>query len=310
MVALRPLTAPMTARVPRSSSNPDSLAGAGELCHGTETVQRPSLGDDFAGDRAETPGGRAVESPSGGPDGDLELGAIGNDHLGRRRWRRSADVRGEIGQGDVCLVADPADDRDAVADDGAHDRLVVECPEVLERPAAAGQDRHRGSLLGQPGGRTLGRVALDLAERRDQAPWRRVALDLGRDQDDAGQRPAASQDVADVLPDGAGGAGDDSDRRRSCGKRPLAGRVEQALRGEPGLERLEPQGQVAEPRRLDRLDVELERSLRLEQVDPSVCHDAQAGLRLERRADALIAEPDALQLVALVLEREVGMPGR
>ena len=52
------------------------------------------------------------------------------------------------------------------------------------------------------------------------------------------------------------------------------------------FKRLETQGQVAEPRRLDRLDVELERALRLEQVDPAVGDHPQAGLRLERGADA------------------------
>ena len=94
------------------------------------------------------------------------------------------------------------------------------------------------------------------------------------------------------------------------GQRPLARGVEQALGRQPRLERLEPQGQVAEAGRLDRLDVELERALRLEQVDPAVGDDAQPGLRLERRAEPVVAEPDALELVALVLEREVGVAGR
>ena len=93
-------------------------------------------------------------------------------------------------------------------------------------------------------------------------------------------------------------------------QRPLAGGLEQALGRQPRLERLEAQGQVAEARRLDRLDVELERALRLEQVDPAVGDDPQPGLRLERRAQPVVAEPDALELVALVLEREVGVPGR
>ena len=58
--------------------------------------------------------------------------------------------------------------------------------------------------------------------------------------------------------------------------------VEQALRREARLERLEPDRQVAEPGRLDRLDVELDRALLLEQVDPAVDDDPQPGLRLER----------------------------
>ena len=94
------------------------------------------------------------------------------------------------------------------------------------------------------------------------------------------------------------------------GQRPLAGRVEQALLGELRLQRLEPERQVAEPGRLDRLDVELERALLLEEVDPAVDDDPEPGLRLERRADALVAEPDALERAAVVLEREVGVAGR
>ena len=91
-------------------------------------------------------------------------------------------------------------------------------------------------------------------------------------------------------------------------ERALARRVEQALGREARLERLEPEREVAEPGRLERLDVELEGALRLEHVDPAVGDDAQAGLRLERRAQPVVAEPDALELAALVLEREVGVP--
>ena len=70
------------------------------------------------------------------------------------------------------------------------------------------------------------------------------------------------------------------------GQRPLPGGIEQALGREPRLELLEAEGEVAEPRRLQRLDVELERALRLEHVDPAVGDDAQPGLRLERRTAA------------------------
>ena len=75
------------------------------------------------------------------------------------------------------------------------------------------------------------------------------------------------------------------------------------------LERLEPERQVAEARRLDRLDVELKGALRLEQVDAAMGDDPQAGLRLERGSHSLVAEPDALERVPLVLEREVRVPG-
>ena len=90
-------------------------------------------------------------------------------------------------------------------------------------------------------------------------------------------------------------------------QRPLARRVEQPFGRESRLQRLEAQGQVAETRRLDRFDVQLQRALRLEQVDPAVGDDPEPGLGLERRPHPLVTEPDALELVALVLEREVGV---
>ena len=93
-----------------------------------------------------------------------------------------------------------------------------------------------------------------------------------------------------------------SGRLRATSNRPSAAR--RALRASKRRVR------SPRPGRLDRLDVELERTLRLEQVDPSVGHDAQPGLRLEGRAEAIVAEPHALELVALVLEREVGVAGR
>ena len=112
-----------------------------------------------------------------------------------------------------------------------------------------------------------------------------VALDLAATSTTrtSGQRRA--EDVAMSLPHGAGRAGDDRDRRGPGRQRPLARRVEQALGGQAGLELLEPEREVAEPGRLERLDVQLERALRLEQVDPAVGDDAQPGLGLERRAE-------------------------
>ena len=48
--------------------------------------------------------------------------------------------------------------------------------------------------------------------------------------------------------------------RGRTGQRPLAGRLEQPLGGEARLERLEPEREVADARRLDRVDVELHRA--------------------------------------------------
>ena len=84
---------------------------------------------------------------------------------------------------------------------------------------------------------------------------------------------------------------------------------EQALGGKSRLELLEAQREIAESRRLDGLDVELERTRRLVQVQPPVRDDPQACLRLEHGPHPVVAEPDALELVAFVLQAEVGVTG-
>jgi len=116
--------------------------------------------------------------------------------------------------------------------------------------------------------------------------------------------------VTDVLPHDTGGTGDDGDRRRAGRQAALPRPIEQPLGRQARLERFEPQGQVAEPRRLDRLDVELQAAVGLIQVHPPVRDDPKSSLRLERGPHPVVAEPDALELAALVLEREVGVPRR
>ena len=74
----------------------------------------------------------------------------------------------------------------------------------------------------------------------------------------------------------------DADAARPGRQRPLAGGVEEALRGEPRLERLEPQRQVADAGRLEAVDVELVGALRLEDVDAG--RGRRCGCRSAARA--------------------------
>ena len=205
----------------------------------------------------------------------------------------------------------PADDRHGVGDDGPDDALVVERPEVLQRAAAAGEDRHAAGA--SSGARPRARCAIQRSTRRNavtmlagaSSPWTWAATSTTRT---SGQRRASTWQMSRQTAPGR--ARDDRDRRGSdAAAAACAPRRTGPPAVEPRLERLEAQRQVAEPGRLDRVDVELERALRLVQVDPAVGDDPEPGLGLERRADAVVAEPDALELVALVLEREVGVPG-
>ena len=92
-------------------------------------------------------------------------------------------------------------------------------------------------------------------------------------------------------------------------ERPLPLRREQPLGGQLRLELLELDREVPHPAGLDRVDVQLQRALRLVHVDAPVRDDAKPGLGLERRANAFVPEPDALELGAVVLQREVGVAG-
>ncbi len=109
---------------------------------------------------------------------------IGHDDLRGRGRRRRAHVGDEIGDGEIDLVADAADDGDGRGGDGARHRLVVEGPQILERAAAAGQNEH--VALGPPAGQAYcrhdlrgGRCALhghgiDQHRNRGEAPRQHV----------------------------------------------------------------------------------------------------------------------------------------
>ena len=108
-------------------------------------------------------------------------------------------------------------------------------------------------------------------------PWTRHALTTMRA---SGQRRAMTSrmswrtapesDVQMPIVRGYGGSG-----RLRLG-------LEEPLGREPRLERLEAQRELADADRLDRVDVELVRALRLEDVDAAVGDEPDARPRLER----------------------------
>ncbi len=191
----------------------DLLAGGGKAGGRTDPVQGPALHGELARGRGETPF-RGRSEPIGGPPqraGHLE--PVGHDDLGGGRRGGRADVGREIGQGHIDLVAHAAHHRHRVGHHGAHDPLIVEGPQVLERTAAPGEDRHRGRVLVAALLAAHRGVALDAAEGGHQARRGPLPLHPGRDQHDLDERPAAGQHVADVAPDRARRARDDGDRR-------------------------------------------------------------------------------------------------
>ena len=136
------------------------------------------------------------------------------------------------------------------------------------------------------------------------SPWTRQAERSTRV---IGQR--RREHVVDVVPDGAAGTRHDGHDARTHGQRPLACGVEQAFRSEARLQRLEAQREIPEPSRLQRRDVQLVDALRIEDIDAAMRDDPQARLGLERRRQPVVAEEDARELAARVLEAEVAVAG-
>ncbi len=256
-------------------AGPHARATTARLRPRLEPAERAPLGRELAARRSASPasrgaGGRrpAPRSRSAPRLGQERRARPPRDGVGARTSAaKSASV--------TSSRAPRRNDRHAVRRDRAHHALVVERPQILERPAAAGQDRDRGRLPGATGRSARSRHRVQPAERGDDARRSALALDLAADQHGARQRPAPREHVAHVAPDGARGRRDDRDRRGPRRQRPLAAAVEQPLGREPRLELLEADRQVAEARRLEGVDVQLQRALRLEQVDPAVGDDLE-----------------------------------
>jgi len=140
---------------------------------------------------------------------------------------------------------------------------------------------------------SVGSVAVDLAEKIFGDLRGRKVLVLGAGETSAKTlRALASRGVPDLRVNNRTPAREEEMAKELEGITvPFATWLEQSLGGEARLERLEPQGQIANARRLDRIDVELEGAGGLVQVHPAVGHDSQARLGFERRADPV--ETDA-----------------
>ena len=208
-------------------------------------------------------------------------------------------VGDEIGDGEIHLVADAGDDGQAEPGDRARKPLVIECPEILERSAAAHQEQHVD----------LGSPVREREHGRDLA-GRARALDGHRVEEDRGGREAAPEHVQHVPESRAGRRGDDADAARKTGQGALACGVEQSLGGELQLQRLEAPPQLAFAGFLQVIDDELELAARLVQPDARAQQHLQAVARGRANGQVALAEHGAAHLRILVLEREIPVAGR
>ena len=131
-------------------------------------------------------------------------------------------------------MADARAHRPRKARQGAHERLVVERPELFGGAAAPSEDHH------------IEIAQLRKAVERGDDRFRRAdSLHLRRSEHELDARVAARDDRLDVSPGSPNGARDHADPAGRGRQRPLACGREEPFRREPALERLELQVGVA-----------------------------------------------------------------
>ena len=179
----------------------------------------------------------------------------------------------------------------------AHDRLLVEGPQVLHGPAAAPDDHrvHRLRAQGLHGLRDGGRRALALHA-------------AGAEQDVHG-RVAAVRHAHDVPDHRAGGRGRNADAARRARQGALLLGIEEALGLQAGAVALKAQPELAHAVALHALAVELILALRLVQGDIAGQQHAHAVPGDKGEPHGVLPEHHAAHEAALVLQGEVEVAG-
>ena len=189
-------------------------------------VRREALGvalDDAA--RA------ALEPAVGAVEPRVQLGEVRHDEPSGDGRRRGADVGGEVDERRVLLVPDRRDDRHRARGDRAHEPLVGERQQVLERPAAAGafaqapRSRSRGSCCrsrsacsrATPGCSVAAAIVMSVIVFAGSAQFAAISILRGRRRRGRGDRRRGDDELA--LPG-------DGDRARAV----AAGRARRSAR--------------------------------------------------------------------------------
>ena len=148
-------------------------------------------------------------------------GPVLHRQLGRDAGRRRPDVRREIGQGKIRLMADGRNHRHGTGGHGPDDGLFVKGPEVLQRAASAADDDHI-----HPG--HLGK----LLDAGSHVGRRSLPLHQGRAKDQLDGRIAPPGHLGNVVDDRAGPARDHPDHPGQQGQGALFPFVKQAFQGQ------------------------------------------------------------------------------
>jgi hypothetical protein len=124
--------------------------------------------------------------------------------FGCGRWCSRAMIRGEIGNREVGFMPDAGHDRDLAGPDRSCNRLVVECPQVFQAAAAAGDNDD-----------VAGPVRIEEFDAGDDFVHGAGALDGGGIDADVCVGETAAEDLQEVVDGGAFRRGDDADARRT-----------------------------------------------------------------------------------------------
>ena len=166
-------------------------------------------------------------------------------------------------------MADGGHDRHGARRDRAHEPLVRERQQVLERAAAACEHEHVDAARAE---------ILDRGRHGDRCAR---ALHVRLRDDDVCGREARRDRGQHVALGGCVVARHKPDQARDPRQRPLALRCEQSLRGELLLQPLQRGEVLAEPEALDRERPQAELAAKLPELGPAVDMDALAVRQIE-----------------------------
>ncbi|CAB3913760.1 hypothetical protein LMG26858_04880 [Achromobacter anxifer] len=218
--------------------------------------------------------------------------------FGGGRRRGCAHVGHEIGDGEIRFVSDAADDGNLAGRDFAGQRLVVETPKILDAAAAADQQQRvdLGALVGDA---HLGRQ-----------PSGGIRPLYRRGIDDHGHLGRTPRQCRQHVPQRRGMQGrNDPDGARQAHGLALAGRIEQAFRGQLLLQPQERFIQIADAGPAHGVGLQLVVAAGLVKGNAGADLDLVARPRHETDRAGAASEHDGAHGGPAVLEREIPMPG-
>ena len=270
---------------------------------GARVFQAPLQVAEFEGGVAELAPYQAYQAGFDSLQLLLPLALVGAQQFGGGGGGGGARVGDHVGDTEIHLVAHRRDNRQLTGGDRPGDDFLVEGPQVLEGAAAATDDQCIELNFALP------LPAVGPLNGRGDLPGGSLALHGDREQGYLDARAAPAQHCEDVVDGGAGGGGDDPEVGDARRQGFFAGRIEQALGQQAGLEFLERCLQRARAGLFKVFHDQLELAAPLVQGYPAAQADVVAVGRGETQALVAVAEHGAAHLRAAVLQREVPVAG-